>query len=245
MTETSLPIACDGVGFRYETDGAEMRFDCAFPAGKITALIGPSGSGKSTLLNLIAGFETPETGTIRFGDADLTHAPVAERPVSMVFQENNLFAHLSVFDNVALGLSPSLRLKPGDREAAEEALATVGLAGYGARLPGQLSGGERQRVSLARVIVRRKPVLLLDEAFASLGPALRADMLDLVARIHAERGMTTVMVTHFPEDARRIAPQTVFLAEGTVVAGGATKDLLDAGTTPDAIRDYLGYVEGE
>lgn len=245
MTDISVPISCDGVRFRYNRDAAEMQFDCAFAAGAITALVGPSGSGKSTLLNLLAGFETPAAGVIRFGDADLTHAPVAERPVSMVFQENNLFAHLSVFDNVALGLSPSLKLKAGDEDAIGQALASVGLAGYGARLPGQLSGGERQRVALARVIVRRKPVLLLDEAFASLGPALRADMLDLVARIHAERGMTTVMVTHFPEDARRIAPQTVFLAGGSVIAGGSTGSLLDAETAPAAIRDYLGSAERE
>lgn len=245
MTESSVPIACDDVRFRYGLDSAEMRFDCAFSASKITALVGPSGSGKSTLLNLVAGFEMPDSGAVRFGGADLTRAPVAERPVSMVFQENNLFAHLSIFDNVALGLSPSLHLKAGDREAVEQALASVGLAGYGVRLPGQLSGGERQRVALARVIVRRKPVLLLDEAFASLGPALRGDMLDLVAKIHAERGMTTVMVTHFPEDARRIAPQTVFLADGTVIAGGPTESLLDVATAPLAIRNYLGSAEGE
>lgn len=240
MTETSISIACEEVRFRYGRDSAAMRFDCAFAAGSITALVGPSGSGKSTLLNLIAGFEIPDAGAVRFGGADMSRAPVAERPVSMVFQENNLFAHLPVFDNVALGLSPSLRLDAADRDAVEAALASVGLAGYGARLPGQLSGGERQRVALARVIVRRKPVLLLDEAFASLGPALRGGMLDLVARIHAERGMTTVMVTHFPEDARRIAPQTVFLAEGRVVAGGPTDDVLDAEGGDPAIRDYLG-----
>nr|WP_246273073.1 ATP-binding cassette domain-containing protein [Oricola thermophila] len=220
-----------------------MRFDCAFAAGTITALVGPSGSGKSTLLNLIAGFETPQVGAIRFGIEDLTRAPVAERPVSMVFQENNLFAHLSVFDNVALGLSPRLRLKPDERGIVEDALASVGLSGYGARLPGQLSGGERQRVALARVVVRRKPVLLLDEAFASLGPALRADMLDLVASIQADRGMTTVMVTHFPEDARRIAPHTVFLAGGEVIADGATETLLGEDTAPEAIRFYLGTTE--
>ncbi|GAB4350551.1 MAG: thiamine ABC transporter ATP-binding protein [Oricola sp.] len=245
MTERSVPVACEDVRFRYNRDSAEMRFDCAFAAGAITALVGPSGSGKSTLLNLIAGFELPMSGRIRFGEADLSRAPVSERPVSMVFQENNLFAHLAVFDNVALGRSPSLRLAAGDREAVEQALASVGLAGYGKRLPGQLSGGERQRVALARVIVREMPVLLLDEAFASLGPALRSDMLDLVARIHAERRMTTVMVTHFPEDARRIAPQTVFLAGGTVLAGGATEVLLDPEKAPPAIRDYLGSAEGE
>jgi thiamine transport system ATP-binding protein len=243
MSEQAVAIRCDDVRFRYAPTRPEMRFDCDFIAGAITALVGPSGSGKSTLLNLLAGFEVPQSGAIRFGGEDMARVPVSERPVSMVFQENNLFAHLSVFDNVALGLSPSLRLDRTDRDAAESALASVGLGGYGARLPGQLSGGERQRVALARVIVRRKPVLLLDEAFASLGPALRLEMLDLVARIHSERGMTTLMVTHFPEDARRIAPQTVFLAAGAVVAGGPTETLLDRKAAPQAIRDYLGSAE--
>lgn len=245
MSERPVAVACEDVRFRYRADAAEMRFDCAFEAGGVTALIGSSGSGKSTLLNLIAGFEEPLTGAIRFDGRDMARTPVAERPVSMVFQENNLFAHLSVFDNVALGLSPSLRLKAGDREAALAALASVGLSDHGGRLPAELSGGERQRVALARVIVRRKPVLLLDEAFASLGPALRAEMLDLVASIQSARAMTTIMVTHFPEDARRIAPHTVFLAAGRVVSAGPTADILDAETQDTAIRDYLGATPRE
>jgi thiamine transport system ATP-binding protein len=243
MTEQRVAMTCEDVRFRYRGDAPEMRFDCAFPTGAVTALIGPSGSGKSTLINLIAGFETPDEGAIRFGDRDITQEPVSERPVSMVFQENNLFSHLSVFDNVALGVSPSLRLTGEDRGRVEVALAGVGLSGYGDRLPAQLSGGERQRVALARVIVRQKPVLLLDEAFASLGPALRADMLDLLASIHDERHMTTVMVTHFPEDARRIAAHTVFLADGAVVLEGDTASLLDSETAPAPVRAYLGAKE--
>ncbi|MFZ2102341.1 MAG: thiamine ABC transporter ATP-binding protein [Oricola sp.] len=245
MNGKPVAIFCEDVRFRYRPDAPEMRFDCGFSAGEITALVGPSGSGKSTLLNLIAGFDTPQTGAILFGEQDMTHVPVSDRPVSMVFQENNLFAHLSVVDNVALGLKPSLRLTAAEREEAEDALASVGLAGYGERRPTQLSGGERQRVTLARVIVRRKPVLLLDEAFASLGPALRADMLDLVAAIQEERAMTTIMVTHFPSDARRIAPRTVFVAGGTVLAAGPTSEALDPDSRHAAIRDYLGSSDGE
>lgn len=240
MNAMQTALACEDLRFRYGGDSAEMRFDCAFAEGEITALVGPSGSGKSTLINLIAGFEIAASGVIRFGDSDITRAPVSERPVSMVFQENNLFSHMRIFDNVALGVAPSLRLTGEQRDSVEAALASVGLAGYGARLPGELSGGERQRVALARVIVRRKPILLLDEAFASLGPALRHEMLDLLSSIHDERRMTTVMVTHFPEDARRIAARTVFLADGAVVAEGPTGTLLDHDTAPEAVRSYLG-----
>src|SRR5690606_10209232 len=124
-----------------------------------------SGAGKTTLLNLVAGFEKPESGRILIGGRDVTLLGPAQRPVSMVFQENNLFAHLSVEKNVGLGRSPSLRLKEADRAAIHDALARTGLSGKQKRLPSELSGGERQRVALARVLVRDRPVLLLDEPF--------------------------------------------------------------------------------
>src|SRR5690606_9136667 len=135
-----------------------MRFDARVDAGCIAAVIGPSGSGKSTLLNLVAGFEMPISGRILIGGSDVTGLPPAKRPVSMVFQENNLFAHLTVGQNVGLGRSPALRLDGQDRGAIAEALSRTGLAGKESRLPGELSGGERQRVALARVLVRQRPV---------------------------------------------------------------------------------------
>ncbi len=119
----------------------------------------------------------------------------------MVFQENNLFAHLSVEQNVGLGRSPNLKLSAKDRADIAEALSRVGLAGKEQRKPEALSGGERQRVAIARALIRQRPVLLLDEAFASLGPALRHQMLDLVRELQLETGMTVLMVTHTPEDA--------------------------------------------
>jgi len=159
--------------------------------------------------------------------------------VSMVFQENNLFAHLTVEQNVGLGRSPALKLSAVDRLDVAEAIAHVGLSGKERRLPRELSGGERQRVALARVLVRDRPVLLLDEPFASLGPALRQDMLDLVARLHQERGMTVAFVTHQPEDARRIAGKMIFLENGHVAASGATVDFFtDNG--PEVFRRYIG-----
>lgn len=216
-----------------------VSFDLRIEAAAITTIMGPSGAGKSTLLNLIAGFETPRSGRILIGGADVTAMPPSARPVSMVFQENNLFAHLSVAQNVGLGRSPGLRLSADDRQAVSDALARTGLGGKEARLPRELSGGERQRVALARALVRNRPVLLLDEPFASLGPALREDMVDLVADLHAERGMTVVFVTHQPEDARRIAGNMVFLDNGTVAATGNTAEFFGE-DGPAAFRNYIG-----
>lgn len=241
MDRKGVPVRLDKVSFSYGE--APLAFDVAFAAAEITAIMGPSGSGKSTLLNLIAGFETPLSGRVLIGGADVGAAPPAQRPVSMVFQENNLFAHLSVEQNVGLGRSPSLRLTEADRADIAGALARTGLDGKEKRLPRELSGGERQRVALARVLVRDRPVLLLDEPFASLGPALRDDMLDLVAGVHAERGMTVLFVTHQPEDARRISQNVVFLDNGTVAATGSAGDFF-AGAGPDAFRRYIGASAG-
>ncbi|MER8514656.1 thiamine ABC transporter ATP-binding protein [Mesorhizobium sp. M1060] len=239
--EKGTTVRLDKVSFSYgETS---FLFDVEFDTSKITAIMGASGSGKSTLLNLVAGFETPESGRVLIGGADVGAEPPSVRPVSMVFQENNLFAHLSVERNVGLGRSPSLNLTDADRAAIAEALDRVGLAGKEMRLPRELSGGERQRVALARVLVRDRPVLLLDEPFASLGPALRDDMLDLVAGVHAERAMTVLFVTHQPEDARRIGEQMVFLDNGRVAATGPAADFFD-GTGPEAFRRYIGASSG-
>ncbi len=233
----ALTVTLENVSFSYGE--SSFRFNAEFAAGRITAIMGPSGSGKSTLLNLIAGFESPVAGKVLIGGIDLGNLPPSARPVSMVFQENNLFAHLTVEANVGLGRSPSLKLGAADRAAVAGALARVGLAGKEKRLPRELSGGERQRVALARVLLRDRPVLLLDEPFASLGPALREDMLDLLAGIHAERKMTVLFVTHQPEDARRIGQDVAFLDEGRIAATGPAEDFFDR-SGPDAFRRYIG-----
>jgi len=231
-------VTLSQVRFSYGA-GAQMLFDLSVDASAIVALMGPSGSGKSTLLNLVAGFETPASGKVTIGGADVSALPPARRPVSMVFQENNLFGHLDLAANVGLGRSPSLRLTRKDRDDVLAALARVGLAGKEKRLPRELSGGERQRVALARVLVRDRPVLLLDEPFASLGPALRADMLDLLRDLHAERRMTVLIATHQPEDARAIAGGIVFLEDGRVAASGPT-GLFFGPERPEPFARYIG-----
>lgn len=236
------PVRCEDVTFGYQPDLSMMRFDCTFSSGAITAVMGPSGSGKSTLMALIAGFERARSGRILIGDLDVTETSPAERPLSIVFQDNNLFAHLDVQANVGLGISPRLKLDGTGHKRLTEALDAVGLSGYEQRKPADLSGGERQRVAIARALVRDRPVLILDEAFGSLGPALRASMLDLVADLHRRLAMTIIMVTHEPDDARRIASQLVFVAEGSVAAQGTVGQLLDGGDNA-AVQAYLGETQ--
>jgi thiamine transport system ATP-binding protein len=225
------------VQFRYEA--MTMRFSLAVAAGEFLAVIGPSGAGKSTLLSLIAGFDRPLSGRILVDGRDITDLPPAERPVTMLFQDHNLFAHLDVLANVGLGIHPGLRLTAADRGRAAQALARVGLAGMERRLPSQLSGGERQRVALARSLVRERPLLLLDEPFAALGPAMRREMLDLVDRMRQERGLTILMVSHQPEDARLAAGRTAWVEGGAIRRIGPTAALF-ADPEFAALRGYLG-----
>jgi thiamine transport system ATP-binding protein len=230
-------ITLDHVCFRYED--MEMVFDAAFPKAGFTAVIGPSGGGKSTLLNLIAGFERAESGRVLIGGEDVTDRPPDQRPVSMIFQDNNVFAHLDLAANVALGLSPTLRLDAAQKAHIVAALAEVGLTDLATRKPGEVSGGERQRVAVARALVRDRPVLLLDEPFAALGPALRRDMLDLVKAMQVQKGLTVLMVTHQPEDAEYAASHTAYLENGRIVALRPTAELFAAKDLP-GLTAYLG-----
>ena len=215
-----------------------LAADWAVEAGSATALIGPSGAGKSTLLGLVAGFVAPGGGRVLWDGRDLTGLTPAERPVTLLFQEHNLFAHLTAAQNVGLGLRPDLRLGAEGWERVEAALASVGLGGLGLRRPAALSGGQRQRVALARALLRARPVLMLDEPFAALGPGLRSEMLDLVARIREEQAATLLMVTHSPDDARRIASRTVLVEGGVAHPPVATEALF--ADPPPALQAYLG-----
>ena len=228
---------------KFAYDGDVMGFDLALSHGGIMAIIGASGAGKTTLLSLIAGFDVPTGGTIVIDGVDVTSLPPHKRPVTMLFQEHNLFPHLTAAQNIDLGIDPGLRLSKADHAAVEVALDRVGIAGLGGRLPRQLSGGERQRVALARSLVRNRPLLLLDEPFAALGPALKHDMLDLVDRLRNETGTSVLMVSHHPDDARRIAETTAFVADGHIVTVGPTAEILDHPSTPE-IADYLGIAHG-
>ncbi len=227
---TGGQIDMRGVDFAYGDTAFE--FDLHVKSGDTLAILGPSGSGKSTLLLLLAGFEKPREGRIEIGGTDITTLPPQDRPFSMIFQDHNLFPHLDIATNVALGL-------PNEADPAkrvEQALIEVGLGSYGPRKPGDLSGGERQRVALARCMLRDKPVLLLDEPLTALGPAMRAEMLAALKKLRDERGVTIVMVTHNPGDARALANRTAFLHAGRIAMEGPTDAIL---AHPD-LAAYLG-----
>jgi len=177
------------------------------------AIIGPSGAGKSTLLAAIAGF-LPIAGDVLIRGTDVTRLPTAKRPLSIIFQDNNLFPHMTAAQNVGLGVRPNLRLSDEQKQDVEQALDRVGLKGLHSRKPSELSGGQQSRVALARILVQRNPLILLDEPFAALGPALRDEMLDLVAQLVDEIGATLLMVTHNPQDAVRIASGVIVVANG-------------------------------
>ena len=215
----------------------ELRTDLEVATGARVAVMGPSGAGKSTLLSVIAGFLPIAAGHIRMNGAGMETLRSAERPVSIVFQDSNLFPHMSAFDNVALGLRPDLRLDDAGRESVGAALDRVGLAGFGNRKPRALSGGQQSRVALARVLMRNRPLLLLDEPFAALGPALKRDMLDLVDEIASEQDLTVLMVSHDPEDARHFSRQVIVVADGVAHAPQETGSVLD--DPPEALRKYL------
>jgi len=217
----------------YLYENLPMRFDLHVAAGERVAILGPSGAGKSTLLSLLAGFLSPGLGKIELNHQDHTHTPPAKRPVSMLFQENNLFSHLTVRQNMGLGLHPGLKLSAEQKLKLQELAQQVGLEACLDRLPSQLSGGQRQRVALARCLLRSQPILLLDEPFSALDPALRNEMLALLNDVCHQRQLTLLMVSHNLDDAARIAERTLLVVDGRIYYDGPTQALIDA-TAPEA-----------
>jgi len=215
-------------------DSFALGANVTLPGQGHFAVIGPSGAGKSTWFQAIAGFIPVAGGAIRWQGQRIDNLPPGQRPLSILFQDQNLFPHLTVAQNLGLGLDPALRRL--DWAAVDQALEAVGLAGLGPRKPGQLSGGQQSRAALARALLRARPILLLDEPFAALGPALKAEMLDLVAR--TARNTLVLMITHDPEDARRFAPQTLVVTEGSVAPPCTTAPLL--ANPPPQLASYLG-----
>ena len=181
-------------------DALPMTFDLQVVAGERIAIVGPSGAGKSTLLNLIAGFVLPTQGNIWLNGENHTRSAPYERPVSMLFQENNLFPHLTVQQNLALGLKTTLKLTALEQDQIEQVADAVGLTSFLSRLPNSLSGGQKQRVALARCLLRDKPILLLDEPFSALDPELRMEMLNLIDELCHSKKLTLLLVTHQPSE---------------------------------------------
>ncbi len=228
---------------RFTARGTPAVADVSFaaPSGGITTLLGPSGSGKSTVLRVVAGLELPDSGTILFGDDDVTNLPAQKRGLGFVFQSYALFKHMTVRRNIAFGLDVRKGGQDGqerkpDKEATkrkvDELLSLVQLDGLGERYPPQLSGGQRQRVAFARALAIEPKMLLLDEPFGALDAQVRVELRDWLRRFHDEHHVTTLLVTHDQEEAAEVSDHVVVMHEGRVAQAGTPREIYDQPATP-------------
>jgi len=206
---------------------------------KIYAVVGPSGAGKSTFLNLISGFASISSGTITWNGEEISNLPPAKRSVSILFQDNNLFPHLSVWRNLALAVTHWPKISKDNEEKLKAVMSEVGILGLENRKPSQLSGGQQSRVALARVLLQKNKILLLDEPFSALGPSLKDQMLELIKKIAKNKKLLVLMVTHEPADAKKVASQTLVVKDKKVHPPLITEKALDPINGP--LADYLLY----
>ena len=204
------------VNYHYQQQNFE--FDLQVKQGSLVAILGPSGAGKSTLLNLLAGFIAPMQGDIAIDGNSVLNAAPHQRPISILFQDNNLFTHLTAYQNIGLGLHPGLKLNQQQKQLIQTMSEQVEVDKLLDRLPDQLSGGQQQRVALARCFVQKKPILLLDEPFSALDPVLRVAMLERVSALAKQQNVTVLMVTHHISDALAVASHFVFIDQGNASA---------------------------
>jgi len=207
--------------------------------GELLTILGPSGSGKTTLLKVVAGFETPDAGTVRVDGAAITALPPARRDIGMVFQNYALFPHLTVKGNVAFPLEMRNVARAEIERRVAEALALVELKGYEARLPRQLSGGQQQRVALARAIVFNPRLLLLDEPFGALDRKLRETMQLEVRRLQRRLGLTTIFITHDQEEALVLSDRIAVMNRGTIQQIATTTEIYERPAN-DFVADFVG-----
>ena len=204
---------------------------------KIYAVVGPSGVGKSTFLNLISGFASISSGSIIWNGQEISNLPPAKRNVSILFQDNNLFPHLSVWRNLALAVTHWPKISRNNEEKLKAVMSEVGILGLENRKPSQLSGGQQSRVALARVLLQKNKILLLDEPFSALGPSLKDQMLELIKKISKNKKLLVLMVTHDPADAKKVASQTLVIKDKKVYPPLSTEKALDPINGP--LADYL------
>ncbi len=238
-----MSIEIKQVNKRFGTFQALSDIDLNIHSGELVALLGPSGCGKTTLLRIIAGLETPDTGSIVFHGEDVSARDVRDRNVGFVFQHYALFRHMTVFDNVAFGL----RMKPRRERPSETAIAAkvhellglVQLDWLADRYPEQLSGGQRQRIALARALAVEPKVLLLDEPFGALDAKVRKELRRWLARLHEEVHLTSVFVTHDQEEAMEVADRIVVMNKGVIEQVGAPGEVYD-NPASDFVYHFLG-----
>ena len=212
MSETPA-LRVDDVHVAFDDTSVLDGVDLSIEPGEIVALLGPSGSGKSTLLRVVAGIVMPDSGSVHIGGTDVTRQPTHQRGVGMVFQDNQLFPHMSVLDNVAFGLKMTGRPRPDRERIGRDWLERVGLSGFADRRVTELSGGEAKRVALARTLAPGPNVVLLDEPLTGLDRELHDRLADELARLLRSAGVTALLVTHDADEAATIADRTVLLAD--------------------------------
>jgi sulfate transport system ATP-binding protein len=234
-------IAAQSVTKRFGDFVALEDVSIEVPDGSLTALLGPSGGGKSTLLRVIAGLETPDTGTVRIDGTDATRLAPQRRNVGFVFQHYAAFKHLTVYRNIAFGLEVRGRPKAEIRQRVGELLDLVHLGQLADRYPAQLSGGQRQRMALARALAVQPRVLLLDEPFGALDAQVRKELRTWLRRLHDEVHVTTVFVTHDQEEAMDVADSIVVLAGGVVEQVGSPGEIYD-NPANEFVMSFLGPV---
>ena len=213
--------------------------DLAVGEGEFFTLLGPSGSGKTTTLRIIAGFERPDAGRVMLGGADITNEPPYARDVNTVFQDYALFPHMTVAENVAYGLKVKGVPRRERASQVEHVLRMVRLEGYGGRKPVQLSGGQRQRVALARSIVNRPKVLLLDEPLGALDLKLRQEMQVFLKALQRDLGMTFLYVTHDQEEALTMSDHVAVFNEGGIEQIGTPEDVYERPAT-EFVAGFVG-----
>lgn len=238
-----MSIEVKGVNKQFGQFKALNEINLSIQSGELVALLGPSGCGKTTLLRIIAGLETPDSGSIGFHGEDVSEHDVRDRNVGFVFQHYALFRHMTVFDNVAFGL----RMKPKRERPSEEVikqkvhelLNLVQLDWLGDRYPEQLSGGQRQRIALARALAVEPKVLLLDEPFGALDAKVRKELRRWLARLHEEVHLTSVFVTHDQEEAMEVADRIVVMNKGVIEQIGTPAEVYEHPAS-DFVYHFLG-----
>ena len=223
----------------YAGTPAVQDLSLTLDAGETLALLGPSGCGKSTLLRLVAGLETPDSGRVRLGGADVTALPPEKRALSLVFQDYALFPHLSVLQNAAYGPRQRGAGSEAANTSAREALALVGLETLGARRPQQLSGGQQQRAALARALAPGLPLLLLDEPLSNLDEPRRAQLRADLRGLFAGLGAAVLLVTHDQREARALAGQAALMRAGRIVQSGVSDEVFARPATA-WVAEFLG-----
>ncbi|MGR0277894.1 thiamine ABC transporter ATP-binding protein [Marinomonas dokdonensis] len=229
------------INIEYSWERFSADYQLAIAPG-MTTLLGASGEGKSTLLHLLGGFLSGQ-GELSFQGQSLLALPAYQRPITTLFQSDNLFPQLTVWQNVAIGLNASLALSAEQKQRVIWALEKTQLQDKAERFPQALSGGQAQRVAIARALVRKKPILLLDEPFSALDPALREEMLQLVAKVTEEYDLTTLLVSHLPQEALLVGGRVVLIEKGKVAAHESV-DVLQQPQKIAAFAEYFGHNRG-